>query len=83
MGALYFHLSAGFEFLPYMPTDFTVAHHNELLEATLSWTNPAVNMVGNPLTELLGIHIYRDGEFVIAGKVFGMLDIKSVQTVSN
>jgi hypothetical protein len=65
MGAIYFHLSAGFEFLPYMPTDFSVAHHDELLEATLSWTNPAVNMVGDPLTELLGVHIYRDGEFVV------------------
>ncbi|MFH1735306.1 MAG: T9SS type A sorting domain-containing protein [bacterium] len=64
MGALYFHLTAGFENRPYMPTDFSVAHNNADLIGTLTWTNPAVNMVGDPLAELMGCHIYREGELV-------------------
>jgi len=64
MGALFFYLTAGFEYRPYMPTDFTVTHNNAELIGTLTWTNPSLNMVGDPLTELLGCHIYRNGELV-------------------
>ena len=49
---------------PAEPTDFAVNHNNELLIASLSWVNPAIQVNGNPLTELSGIEIWRSEEFI-------------------
>ena len=64
MGAIFFDQTGGGMLVPYCPSDFTITHNNELLIATLDWVNPtqAVNL--EPLTEFLGVRIYRNGEFI-------------------
>ena len=65
MGALYFNQTGGALFVPAWPENFTVSPNMGDLIASLSWTNPAVNAINEPLTELLGVLIYR-GEDLIA-----------------
>ncbi len=64
MGALYFDQSGGAMFRPSWPSDFTVTHNNADLIATLDWINPDLQLNQQPLTELLGMKIYRDGELI-------------------
>lgn len=64
MGALYFDCSGGGLLIPNAPTDFTIAHNNAELIATLSWVNPSVNALNEPLTELNGVKVYRDAEMI-------------------
>ncbi|MCK4655177.1 MAG: T9SS type A sorting domain-containing protein, partial [Candidatus Cloacimonetes bacterium] len=48
-------------YAPEPPVDFTLTTDpGGALEVTISWINPSVNLVGNPLTELLEIRIYRN-----------------------
>ena len=73
MGALYFDQSTGGMFVPFAPADFTITHNNELLIATLDWVNPSLNVSMEPLSDLAGVRIYRDGEFIeeMTGVVMG------------
>ena len=64
MGAIFFDQSTGAMNVPYMVTNLTVTHNNAALIATIAWTNPTVQANQQPLTELLGVHIYRNGDFV-------------------
>jgi len=64
MGTLPFLMGPGFEYRPNAVTNFTVSHNNALLTATLDWTNPIVNTMGNTLNELMGVKIYRDGDLI-------------------
>jgi len=64
MGALFFDQSTGAMFVPYMVTNLIVTHNNAALTATIAWTNPTVCANQQPLTELFGVHIYRNGDFV-------------------
>ncbi len=46
---------------PGPPTDFTITSHpSGALEAQLDWINPSVNAIGEPLTELDEIRVYRN-----------------------
>ncbi|MCX6641629.1 MAG: hypothetical protein NTW14_14285 [bacterium] len=49
---------------PAAPTNFTVSHNNIQLMATLNWTNPSLQVNGQPLTSLAGITIYRNASLV-------------------
>ena len=49
---------------PGMPEDFSVEHNGPELIATLNWVNPSLQICGNPLTDLDGIRINRNGELV-------------------
>ena len=52
-------------YAPEPPNDFTLtADPGGALECTISWINPSVNLVGNPLTELLEIRLYRDAVLI-------------------
>ena len=52
-------------YAPEPPNDFTLtADPGGASEVTVSWINPSVNLVGNPLTELLEIRLYRDSELI-------------------
>ena len=53
-----------FEPVPGAPTDFVVEHNNADLQASLSWINPILDANGDPLTELLGVEIYRNGALI-------------------
>jgi len=61
IGVYFYDMGPGFELRPNAVTDITASHHNELLIATLSWINPTVNTMGDPLTDFDGVKIYRDG----------------------
>jgi hypothetical protein len=47
--------------VPGAPTAFTVANNGPALIASLEWINPSVNAGGDPLTELTGVKVYRNG----------------------
>ena len=64
MGALYFDQTGGGLLIPNAPTNFTVSHNNEQLIATLSWTNPSITANNLPLTELLGVKVYREEQLI-------------------
>ena len=49
---------------PGVPSNFTVAHNNLELRATLSWINPDTTAGGDPLTQLSGIRIYRNSQAI-------------------
>ena len=50
---------------PGPPTNFTLtADPGGALEVLINWTNPAVDVNGNPLTELDEIRLYREGELI-------------------
>ena len=49
---------------PGVPTNFTVEPNGGDLIASLSWTNPAVQVNGDPLTDLDGVFVYRDGTMI-------------------
>ncbi|MCK4312404.1 MAG: hypothetical protein KAW88_06690, partial [Candidatus Cloacimonetes bacterium] len=52
-------------YAPEPPVDFTLtADPGGALEVTINWINPSVNLVGNPLTELLEIRLYRDAVLI-------------------
>jgi hypothetical protein len=47
------------------PTDFTLtADPTGSLEVLVSWINPAIDVNGNPLTELDELRLYSDGELI-------------------
>ena len=64
MGALYYDQSGGGMLVPYYCSDFEIDHNNALLTASLSWTNPSQQVNLEPLTDLTGVHIYRDGTWI-------------------
>jgi len=64
MGALYFDQLSGSQFAPYFPTNFVVTHNNAALTATLSWVNPTQQGNLQPLTELSGVKIFREGTLI-------------------
>ena len=48
-------------YAPEPPQDFTLtADPGGALEVAISWINPSVNLIGNPLTGFLEIRLYRD-----------------------
>ena len=50
---------------PAIPTDFvTTPDPTGTLSCDLSWTNPSLDFSGNPLTELLEMRLYRDGDLI-------------------
>ena len=50
---------------PGPPTNFTLtADPAGAYEVTISWTNPSVDVNGNPLTELDEIRVYRDDDLI-------------------
>ena len=50
---------------PAIPTDFvTTPDPTGTLSCDLSWTNPSLDCSGNPLTELLEMRLYRDGDLI-------------------
>jgi len=50
---------------PGAPTDFVITPGAAgALEATLDWVNPSVNSVGDPLTELTSVEVYRNDDLV-------------------
>ncbi len=64
MGALFFDQGPGGLSAPAAPSNFTVAHNNSQLIATLSWTNPSTTPFGAPLTELTGVKVYREDDLI-------------------
>ncbi len=46
---------------PGAATGFTVTHNNAELVASLNWTNPTQTVNAQPLTQLNGVYILRDG----------------------
>lgn len=64
MGALYFNQTGGAMFVPYSVTNLSIDHNNAALIATINWTNPTLMANQQPLTELWGVKIYRDGTLV-------------------
>lgn len=64
MGALYYDCGPGGLMAPAAPTDFVVSHNNELLVASLSWVNPTLTPLGDPLTELTGVKVYRNNQLI-------------------
>ena len=65
MGALYFEQSGGAVQVPASPGNFVVEHNNAQLIASLSWVNPNLNIIGDPLLELSGVLVYRNDELVV------------------
>jgi hypothetical protein len=50
---------------PAAPTDFVLTPDpGGNLSADLNWTNPILTVAGDPLTELLEIRVYRDGNLI-------------------
>jgi len=49
---------------PAVPSDFTVSHNNAALIASLDWINPSLTVSGDPLTDLDGVKIQRNGELI-------------------
>ena len=47
---------------PAAPADFIVTGSGATLMASLAWTNPTLTVGGDPLTDLIGIKVERDGE---------------------
>ncbi len=64
MGALFFDQTGGGLEIPNACTDFTVEHNGTDLIATLNWVNPSTAANGNPLSNLLGVYIFRDGNLI-------------------
>ncbi|NQS98579.1 MAG: T9SS type A sorting domain-containing protein [candidate division Zixibacteria bacterium] len=64
MGALYFDQGGGAIYRPGAPSDFTVEHNNAQLIASLSWINPNLTIMGEPLSELTGVLVYRNDELI-------------------
>jgi len=50
---------------PGAPTDFTVGDNLAALVASLDWVNPAVTVGGDPLTDLDGVRVYRNGDLIV------------------
>ncbi|TKJ41226.1 hypothetical protein CEE37_06055 [candidate division LCP-89 bacterium B3_LCP] len=64
MGALYFDQGTTAQLRPAAPSDFTVSHNNTLLIASMDWTNPSLNAIGDPLSDLTGVKVYRNGDLI-------------------
>ena len=59
-------------YAPEPPQDFILtADPGGALEVTLDWINPSVNLIGNPLTELLEIRLYRDAVLIYTDPLSG------------
>ena len=60
-------------YAPEPPQDFTLtADPGGALEVTLSWINPSVNLIGNPLTGFLEIRLYRDAVLIYTDTMAGI-----------
>ena len=49
---------------PAAPSDFTISANGADLSANLNWINPSMSVTGEPLDDLDGIMIERDGELI-------------------
>jgi hypothetical protein len=64
IGALYFDCSGGALLIPNSVLSLTFTPNGAQLICTLSWINPSINALGQPLTELSGVKIYRNNVLV-------------------
>ena len=71
MGQGYLNSAGAFEMYqgglptaPAAPTDFSVTANGADLSANLNWTNPSMTYGGEPLLDLDGIRIYREGGLI-------------------
>ena len=57
-------------------TDFEVVENEDMTSVTLSWTNPANNLNGEPLSSV-NVYVYRNGE-----QIYAMTDAKSGEAMN-
>jgi formylglycine-generating enzyme required for sulfatase activity/photosystem II stability/assembly factor-like uncharacterized protein len=57
-------ISAQCAMAPGAPTDFAGLESGGHTQMRLTWTDPTVNADGTPCTDQVGIHLYRNGNFI-------------------